>query len=783
IWIPQFYHSELENFSAKKLKETNVPEFNNEYLSWLIIRVFNQNPRQIIQFINLLLANYLLLKEFCENGSFSDPNFYRKNIPQLAKFLLIKQRHPSILDEYQISNTYNLYEQSFLDIHSSDDAFHSLLRQTEDIIITSLEPFFKYRISKDEQDIPGISKLITLMLNEDNEYEKIATDIGIVGKSAAFCRVITNCISPITNPIQKFKFINEVLNLAAKLELELTQSLKKAIIGVCTSEEAIRTIYRIDPQNLTLQLFDISTSISPSERKKIIKNYLTPLRADILDIPIDEQTVHKIYTLVIKEETLIDEDSSQIIKSHIASKYNDKFVQDLFLTDDRHQVRFINDDFRRSVIEFFTTGSSDINELYEYLTILSRLTPKEENSLHILIAFSSNWSTFFPVNEIHNLEILSKLMSLLIETLANFNSTIADPEALKTELKVINLCRSLIEENKYIKDVPNCIALIHSVYDFASPNQRTVKFMMQMLESNSIGILESLFNSFPYILKTLDSKQLEDKFSEEYISNKELEKATKEKLDNTLIIKIIKTYLTNNIYNKVDDYLHEYRNHLHTAHIQELQDAFIEELGFNIENNFIANTNKLLSFCKFLADNDKEKLSNMFVWQMLCDMLLHKDLPSQEAAYEVLKENFLLINSESAKNISESVVNEIIDENRIDDYFLHETVLLLIKHIDNDFNLRYKSFIFENILAETKNVNIIVICTKIIESPINYDISELFNSIYEFLNGLEWIKEDKNRFSAYQPILKFLLKVLKSRKLDKSEEIEELKSKIIYLLN
>lgn len=48
------------------------------------------------------------MKEICDQNGMPDPDFYKNNVPQLAKFLLIKQRHPFCLNLYRRENVFHL---------------------------------------------------------------------------------------------------------------------------------------------------------------------------------------------------------------------------------------------------------------------------------------------------------------------------------------------------------------------------------------------------------------------------------------------------------------------------------------------------------------------------------------------------------------------------------------------------------------------------------------------------------------------------------------------------
>ncbi|MGN7516033.1 MAG: P-loop NTPase fold protein [Allomuricauda sp.] len=103
VWVPEFYSTELQKLASEKLAETKVSDLNNIDLASLITIVFDQNPRQIIQFINILLANYLLLREQKISGF-----LIKDNVTQLAKYLLLKQKFPKIMDAFRELKIYNL---------------------------------------------------------------------------------------------------------------------------------------------------------------------------------------------------------------------------------------------------------------------------------------------------------------------------------------------------------------------------------------------------------------------------------------------------------------------------------------------------------------------------------------------------------------------------------------------------------------------------------------------------------------------------------------------------
>ena len=186
IWIPEFYINELEDLASEKLRETKIKDFENDELAALIVQAFDKNPRQIIQFINILISNYLLVSQRLIKG-FS----LSKDIAKLAKYLLLIQRFPDIMETYRRSMIYQLEEtpieldktnvdgiRNFSEKRVSD--FHDFLKLTEHVKIESLDQFFKLRTNKFERKLENSSRVIKIIeankISELTQYKELASE-------------------------------------------------------------------------------------------------------------------------------------------------------------------------------------------------------------------------------------------------------------------------------------------------------------------------------------------------------------------------------------------------------------------------------------------------------------------------------------------------------------------------------------------------------------------------------------------------------------------------------
>lgn len=253
--IPNFYSIELEKFATDKLKETKVAPLNNDHVAWLITQVFKENPRQIIQFINVLLAHYLVFERKALNGEFGDKSFHENNVKQLTKYLLLEQKFPSVMEELRSNKNYDLTDVSY--ISSKDkEGFQLFLTNTSDIVITSLEPFFNFKISEEEKALTGVAKLLQHL--QDDEIDaafEYAEKIKIKEHLPALSGVIDNYIKSKNNSVAIAIFLNSLFQLSEKFEIKFTASAYRAIQEKLEHQAMIQ-LDRIQPRLLSNEFLE-----------------------------------------------------------------------------------------------------------------------------------------------------------------------------------------------------------------------------------------------------------------------------------------------------------------------------------------------------------------------------------------------------------------------------------------------------------------------------------------------------------------------------------------------
>jgi len=182
--IPRLLDIELDEYTKEKLKETGIPEFNekkeNYYpLVFVITNAFRDNPREIIQFINSLIASYLLAKK-------RNLDEVLNNLGFLAKVLVIRQKWPIEYVEIENiilrtgkglneavnflkENLNNNKENSNKEKEERIKRLQKFLDTTSFINTTNIDIFFSLHKTKQEEELSEWNSFILSALEKRTE--------------------------------------------------------------------------------------------------------------------------------------------------------------------------------------------------------------------------------------------------------------------------------------------------------------------------------------------------------------------------------------------------------------------------------------------------------------------------------------------------------------------------------------------------------------------------------------------------------------------------------------
>ncbi|MFB6089339.1 MAG: P-loop NTPase fold protein [Candidatus Aenigmatarchaeota archaeon] len=160
VCIPDFIDTELQTYTEALLKETGVLEFNDpeKEVSYIITRAFRDNPRQIKQFINTLLAHYMIAKKREEGEKPLIPDkIVTKNIDFYAKLLAIREKYSDLYKQI-IERQYSSAE-----INKLVDSEENFEGDSKEFLVSTLSvpknavkntrPFIYLKLSKEEMEI------------------------------------------------------------------------------------------------------------------------------------------------------------------------------------------------------------------------------------------------------------------------------------------------------------------------------------------------------------------------------------------------------------------------------------------------------------------------------------------------------------------------------------------------------------------------------------------------------------------------------------------------------
>lgn len=241
LWIPDFIPAELESFSRSILQRTLVESLNNDHVAWLIIKAFRNNPRQIIQFVNILLANYLLIQEREGENKDFPPGFLNKNIPQMTKYILLNQLFPDEMETLREKKIFSLGDitevRLTLDPNDTKGKTHSefleFLNETLVIPMSNLRIFSTLRLSEQEKKFPGFDSFVTFLedqkLDDAKEYFSQFGDFSDPKLMDNFSQAIKTELAVKTNPVSLVNLINSLLKILFENAVDLKETVYSEI--------------------------------------------------------------------------------------------------------------------------------------------------------------------------------------------------------------------------------------------------------------------------------------------------------------------------------------------------------------------------------------------------------------------------------------------------------------------------------------------------------------------------------------------------------------------------
>jgi hypothetical protein len=352
IWIPDFIPSELEAFARSRLKETGVPLLDNDYVAWIITKAFRNNPRQIIQFTNILLANYLLVEEREGDDKDFPTGFLSENVPQLTKYLVLNQLFPDEMDILREKKVLDLNEVEAGDLSTKTKTlFLAFVEETKNIPITDLRTFFTLRRSEQEKKFPGFETFIAHLEDRSTEdatkyFEQVGdlSNPDIVGD---FSQALKEELGSKANPVSTVNLIHTLLEVLDDKKATLTSTFYEEVNNIlgngCKGE-----LHTIDPDVLN-NAFLVKDD---KYRKNIVPQWLVVMEdvlADGKKYKADREFVKAIVSIFAAQPSYLQPAQvtkvKELLSSHLS---NDLDVAKIITQSPEAQTTLGNADYVRN---------------------------------------------------------------------------------------------------------------------------------------------------------------------------------------------------------------------------------------------------------------------------------------------------------------------------------------------------------------------------------------------------------------------------------------------------
>ncbi len=313
LWTPEFINSDLQSFTEGELKKTGgISQYlNNEYIALVINSAFANNPRQIKQFINNLIAAVI-------TASKTDVwEIIQKNVPYLAKILVLRQKFPK---------AYARLKEKWFDPHNiiEEGEEHAELREfmlkTSPITVLDAEPYLYFKkpvisaILTHSDDIrigliEGNKEQSSILITQESNKEAVADFVSLLlSKYQSQPEVLLNIL--VTHL--------EIFN-ASKIKINKKayyNSLGKAI------DNNLWQDYLKLPTKLIFTDLLANEQIDQDLAKRIIERYITALSSDELKPPQNLDKAKEIITCLKEHHALLSQDN----KSKIAQALEQNFT-------------------------------------------------------------------------------------------------------------------------------------------------------------------------------------------------------------------------------------------------------------------------------------------------------------------------------------------------------------------------------------------------------------------------------------------------------------------------
>ena len=356
--IPDFIDTELQLYTEDLLKEIDIPQFDSPDISYVITNAFRENPRQIKQFINILITNFYLAQGREENkepliipkGTITD------NVAFLAKFLIIHQKFPK---EYQQIRESHLNINEIENIE--DEKYKDFLRATKTITVNDIRPFMYLKQSEEERAIPGVKELELGLI--DNKCEAVKEKINTIKTNPNQIKNLKRFILSLIDRNESrrtplFNIISCLLEAFNCHNLKLSKQLCDKIAGLLNNGKYLKDdLEKFKP---SLIFNEVLNQCNTEDSSGIIDQYVNILsqkKEDKKEPRISIDYAHVLFKELLEHKELLNQDKREKIRQILTEiYYTSPKIFSLFSENVEDQKDYISG---KTISKFISTFSND----------------------------------------------------------------------------------------------------------------------------------------------------------------------------------------------------------------------------------------------------------------------------------------------------------------------------------------------------------------------------------------------------------------------------------------
>jgi hypothetical protein len=715
IWIPEFIPSELEVFAGSCLKEVSISCLDDPGIAWLITKAYRDNPRQIIQFINILVSNFLLIQSREGEGRDFETGFVVNKKKEICLYLLLSRLYPDAMTGLRTAQIDSLQsipkDLAGIDNKIMESFTCFVAEVSPEVTIVDLRPYYALRRSDQEKSFPGIEELFTLMQDNKIEEAKVLSHKieNIRTYPCEFSLAVTTELRRILNPTSAMFFINSLMQVTRDLSVTLTSQTYSEVLSAIRRKGSDQ-IERIDPAHLHATML----AQSPQFSGDIAKLWVSRLA----DISKDTDTIRHHHTFICGLMKVLTDDPALIrrvsseIKSIIAQSYiTDLEVLDIITEEEDKQSQFISSGFVKAYLEsindkdlvLYPEEWSDGTGKPGRLIFLERLKPSlfDKSLLNLMLKklaqltqakiaggwnpkLAKDWGDFF------------ELVHSLLKKHAKHDLTVVkDSSEFNTFVDALLSSITSIPDPIYRKLLIPLLLVLESFPTFPKQSEVHQK-LNEFYEQAPLDALLYTFKFIPNLKEHITQSRFAHIFEKKSMDDEDTfdyfyEKIPKE-IRGTWLVKLLRSNLVQGI-NKIKQLRYKIP--------QKDKDNVLQQILQLAESAPFGHKILCFEVCNQMKCNGNENIINSYIGQIK-KLLCNTDTNAQKVGYDaVTKADYL--EERQQRDIVKTVLDwlqKLKDEEKYQHYSL-ETIYLYLHNLNELEKDQLTQFCFDNLIRKS----------------------------------------------------------------------------------